>query len=98
LQALAPTLGDKFAADSEGINDGYPVLVWQLTPEVVGEPGSGDLDGDGYVTVGDALVVARAVVGVITLTPAQFAAVDLDGDGSLTMSDAIAVIQRSIGL
>ena len=32
LKALAPTLGDKFTADRNGINSGYPVLVWQAEP------------------------------------------------------------------
>ena len=29
LKALASTLGDKFAEDSENINQGYPILKWQ---------------------------------------------------------------------
>ena len=29
LKALADTLGDKFAEDSENINQGYPILKWQ---------------------------------------------------------------------
>ncbi len=32
LKALAPTLGDKFTADRNGINSGYPVLAWQAEP------------------------------------------------------------------
>lgn len=32
LKALAPTLGDKFTADRNGVNGGYPVLVWQAEP------------------------------------------------------------------
>ena len=29
LKALAATLGDSFAADTDGINGGYPILAWQ---------------------------------------------------------------------
>lgn len=32
LKALAPTLGDKFTADRNGVNSGYPVLAWQADP------------------------------------------------------------------
>ena len=32
LKALAPTLGDKFTADRNGVNGGYPVLAWQAEP------------------------------------------------------------------
>lgn len=32
LKALALTLGDKFTADRNGINSGYPVLAWQAEP------------------------------------------------------------------
>ena len=32
LKALAPTLGDKFTADRNGVNRGYPVLAWQAEP------------------------------------------------------------------
>lgn len=32
LKALALTLGDKFTADRNGVNNGYPVLAWQAEP------------------------------------------------------------------
>lgn len=32
LKALALTLGDKFTADRNGVNRGYPVLAWQAEP------------------------------------------------------------------
>ena len=32
LKALAPTLGDKFTADRNGVNSSYPVLAWQAEP------------------------------------------------------------------
>ena len=36
LKALAPTLGDAFTADSTNINNGYPVLTWQVPQPVTG--------------------------------------------------------------
>lgn len=35
LKALAPTLGAAFLPDSKNVNDGYPVLVWQIPTSVI---------------------------------------------------------------
>ncbi|MDR0851853.1 MAG: dockerin type I repeat-containing protein [Clostridiales Family XIII bacterium] len=66
--------------------------------EQVGAPGSGDLDGDGIVTVFEAVILARYITGLETLTPAQIAAVDMDGDGELTIMDAVLLLRKSVGL
>jgi hypothetical protein len=63
----------------------------------VGAPGSGDLFGDG-VTVANALIVARMVVGVGNLTPEQFAAADMDFDGVLTMVDVMLIMRKAASL
>lgn len=38
LKALASELGSSFAADTKGLNDGYPILTWQVVaePELTG--------------------------------------------------------------
>lgn len=56
----------------------------------------GDVDGDGNVTVQDALLVLRAAMGVQQLTPAQVAAADMDGDGNVTANDAIIVLRLAL--
>ncbi|MDR0852330.1 MAG: bacterial Ig-like domain-containing protein [Clostridiales Family XIII bacterium] len=66
--------------------------------EQVGAPGSGDLDGDGYATVFDAMLLVRYITGLETLTSAQIAAVDMDGDGYLTIMDAVLLLRKSVGL
>jgi uncharacterized repeat protein (TIGR02543 family) len=67
-------------------------------PEV-GAPGSGDFDGDGYVTMADVSAALRAIVfGTSNLTPAQIAALDIDGDGFLTMADVIMIMRLAAGL
>lgn len=58
----------------------------------------GDLDGDGAVTLADAVLVARALAGGITLTPEQAAEADADADGEITASDARAILARAAGL
>jgi hypothetical protein len=72
-------------------------FVWVKVP-VVGAPASGDLDGDGYVTMNEALIVAQAVVGSATLDAQQRAAVDMDGDGAITMTDVLLVMRKALGL
>jgi hypothetical protein len=74
----------------------FPITVSPKT----GSAGSGDYDGDGSTTAGEALQLAQIVVGraATTLTPAQFAAMDMDGDGYLTMTDVLLVMRRAIGL
>jgi hypothetical protein len=56
-----------------------------------GGAGSGDLLGTGKATVADALLAAGSVLGVSSLSPAQFAAADMDNDGKITMKDVILI-------
>jgi hypothetical protein len=62
------------------------------------EPKPGDADGDGDVTVGDALFAAGAVLGIRSLTAAQTAAADMDGDRQITMKDVILIARLAAGL
>ena len=48
----------------------------------------GDVNGDGIVTVADALVIIRALLNDISLPNA-----DLNGDGKLSLVDVIRVIK-----
>ena len=53
----------------------------------------GDADGDGEITISDATIIQRALVGIEV--PASFneAAADVDGDGEMTIAD-VTGIQR----
>jgi len=74
------------------------ITVGTPTP-AVGAPASGGLDGDGEVTVGDAMAAALAVVsGGAGLSADQLAAADIDGDGKLTMADVVRIVRLAIGL
>jgi len=67
--------------------------------ETVGLPGSGDLDGDGLVTIAEALIAAQVVIsGIGDLTPAQIDALDIDRDGALTMADIVFIMRLAMGL
>jgi len=58
----------------------------------------GDVDGNGTVTMVDALLSARAVVGMTTLTGSAFQAADLDHDGTITMVDVLLIARIAVGL
>ena len=57
---------------------------------------NGDVDGDGIVSVSDALLAMRGAMGTITLTASQLAHADLDGDGTVTASDALAIMRMAM--
>ena len=68
-----------------------------LTPPSVGAPGSGDLNGDGFVTMDEVLICARAALDDIGLNPSQLAAIDMDRDGVITMADVMLIYRVSVG-
>ncbi|MGQ9525024.1 MAG: BsuPI-related putative proteinase inhibitor [Armatimonadota bacterium] len=59
---------------------------------------TGDADGDGRVTLGDAVLVLRTAVRAISLSDEARAAVDMDGDGVITVKDALVVLKMVVGL
>ena len=85
LKALAPTLGDKFTADRNGVNNGYPVLAWQL-PIVLG-----DVNNDGKADNLDAALVYAYYNGKQELSARQLAAADVNGDGKADNLDAALI-------
>ena len=56
----------------------------------------GDVDGDGSVTMVDALLAARAAVGSITLTDAQRLAADVNGDLRVDMIDVLLIARMAV--
>ena len=61
-------------------------------------PHNGDVNGDGSVTVTDAIMALRASMGLITLTPAQRERGDVNNDGNVTVTDAIMILRVAMGL
>jgi len=64
---------------------------------VIGEGGSGDVNGDGELDLTDAVSIARYIDGLETFTPEQKSAADYDGDGVITYYDATAIARVDIG-
>ncbi|MCL2135921.1 MAG: hypothetical protein FWH40_00105 [Coriobacteriia bacterium] len=67
-----------------------------LTPPHVGEWGSGDLNGDGLVTMDEVIIALQATVQDIGLTPEQVLALDMNMDSTVTMSDVILMLQKTL--
>lgn len=61
-------------------------------------PAKGDIDGDGIVTVSDALRALRLAAKLIECDEKSVYAADVDGDGEITVADALAILRASIGL
>ena len=92
--------GESFTFDMHFWDIDYIAPNWGgggLTPpDAVGAPGSGDIDGDGFVTMFDVMLAYQASVGSINLTSALFAAADMDFDRNITMADVSKIAQEAI--
>ena len=53
----------------------------------------GDSDGDGRITVSDALAALRIAAKLVEPTADDFAVLDIDGDGKIAVNDALAVLR-----
>src|SRR5712664_1355036 len=86
-------------AGSPGISPGQ---VFQQTPAVSGTATiqtCGDVNGDGIVNIGDALVVAEFDVGIRQCSQLIHpAACDVNGDGACNIDDALRIAQCDVGL
>lgn len=58
----------------------------------------GDVNADGEINSGDALLILMSSTGTVTLTDEQSVSADVTGDGKINASDALSVLMRSVGL
>ncbi|MDA0745487.1 MAG: choice-of-anchor J domain-containing protein, partial [bacterium] len=58
----------------------------------------GDVNGDGFPDLGDALMVLAFDVGLEDLTAEQLAAADVNGSGGADLGDALLILQFDVGL
>lgn len=56
----------------------------------------GDVDGDGVVTISDAVTILRYSMQLLELTNAQLAVADMNGDGVVNVSDALTALRAAI--
>lgn len=76
------------ASDTSGevyklVESGFAVEKPQNVPE------TGDLNGDGEVTIADTVLLQRFLIGRNTLPPEQLSGADLDGNGQINVFDLI---------
>ena len=68
--------------------------------EVIPEPDymPGDVNNDGKLNSGDAVLVLRRIVDLVELNEKQAKAADIDEDGKITTGDAVRILRISVGL
>jgi len=59
---------------------------------------SGDMNGDGQVTVADALLALQIATGLVPTTASALANGDVNGDGIINATDALLILRRAVGL
>ena len=58
----------------------------------------GDADGDGYISVNDALMLLQYAVRARAASDLNISCADVDGDGMVTPSDALITLQIAVGV
>ena len=96
LKALASELGSSFAADTKGLNGGYPILKWQADAEAQ-KYNKGDVNNDGVVDDVDAALTYAIANGKLTADLSQQDAADINGDGQVTAQDAEIIYAFYLG-
>ena len=96
LKALASELGSSFAADTKGLNGGYPILKWQADAEAQ-KYNKGDVNNDGVVDDVDAALAYAIANGKLTADLSQQDAADINGDGQVTAKDAEIIYAFYLG-
>ena len=76
-------------AGSHTSENPYEITVYQA----VENNAKGDVDGDGNITVLDALKLLRAIYDESLLTQEEFLRADINGDGSLSAVEALRILQ-----
>lgn len=61
-------------------------------------PLPGDVNLDGQVTVADATLLLRWILGLTDLTPQQLAAADVNGAAGVKLADVTLILRKAIGL
>ena len=78
-------------------NDNYPYAELQSNPHG-GAALPGDVDGNGSVSVADAITTLRLAMQLSDGSGLNTGNADMDGNGSITIADAIMVLRTAMGL
>lgn len=78
-------------------NDNYPYAELRSNPHG-GIALPGDIDGNGSVSVADAISTLRLSMGIMDGSGMNTDAADMDGNGNITLADAIVILRIAMGL
>jgi hypothetical protein len=106
--AVTPNAGFQIAAVTgcSGTLSGTAYITAGITGDCtvnatfVGVPSAtqmGDLNGDGAVTIADALLALQFAIGLQTPTAAQIAIGDLKQHGTIDIADVVAILNKTVG-
>ncbi|MGQ9525503.1 MAG: dockerin type I repeat-containing protein [Armatimonadota bacterium] len=59
---------------------------------------TGDVNGDGRLSISDIILALRAVVGLVTFGPEVVAVADVNSNGRLDIGDVVSLLRRVVGL
>lgn len=94
--ALSTALIDERIVSVEFTSDNYAIR--KASCEYAPVFTAGDVNADGSVTLADAVLAARAALGLIALNEGQLGAADLSADGSITVTDAILILRMALSI
>lgn len=83
---------------TEGDQDGAVVLQSEPVALEIGGATQGDLNFDGRVTVADAALALRFLLGFASPTPEQMRRADLNSDNRLQITDVVLLLRLAVGL
>lgn len=84
------------------VDDGYTqggegrLYVGSIFEGGVPAPIAGDADGNGEVSVADALMTLRVAMGLLDVSNINFSAADMDGSGTIAVADALSILRRAM--
>ncbi len=88
--------GTKIDTDTAVMNGRLQLYAQWEANEPVGTPG--DVNDDGAVDAGDAVLISRYDAGLVNLTDAQLAVGDVNDDGAVDAGDAVVISRYDAGL
>ena len=97
LSSGGMTFVDCDSAMPADLRDVYPQLSSSATQPITVDSAKGDVNGDGFITSTDALLVLKADSGGITLSDSQVQAADVNGDEIVNSADALEILKFTAG-
>ena len=90
--AAVPAAAVRFESNA---TQGMPSAPLMLTVDLANDVISGDVDGDGEVTINDVIMTINASLGKPS-SNFNLSFADLDGDGEITINDVIMMIKLTL--